>query len=74
VIDQMCRRFGDAPGVARGAHATTFAGVGDQEIVLTLVAVSSGEAMRENAAFVISAKGALDMGRRCFAVLSGGEF
>ena len=69
----MCRRFGHAPGVARGAHPTTFAGVGDQEIVLTLVAVSSSEAVGENAAFVIAAKSPFDMGRRCFTVLSAGE-
>lgn len=49
MIDQVRRRFGHAPGVARGAHATTFAGVGDQEIALTLVAVGARKTMRENA-------------------------
>ena len=30
--------------------------------------------MREDAAFKIAAEGSLDMGRRCFTVLSAGEF
>ena len=50
MIDQMRRRFGHAPRVAGGAYATTFAGVRDQEIVLALVAVSSGETVSEDAA------------------------
>ena len=41
--------------------------------MLTLVAVRSSEAVGEDAAFEIPAKGALDMGRRCFTVLSAGE-
>ena len=56
-----------------GAHATALAGVGDQEIVLALVAVGAGEAMRKDAAFEIAAEGSLDMGRRCFTVLAAGE-
>ena len=64
VIDQVRRCFGHAPGVARGAHATTFAGVRDQKIVLTLVAAGASKTVRENAAFESAAKGALDMGRR----------
>ena len=63
VIDQMRRCFGHAPGVTRGTNATTLARVRDQEIVLALITVRSGEAMRENSAFQILAKGALDMGR-----------
>ena len=39
MIDQVRRCFGHAPGVARGAHAATFAGIRDQEIVLALVAI-----------------------------------
>ena len=70
----MRRCFGYALGITRGAHATTLAGVGDQEIVLTLVAVSTCKTMRENSAFEVSAKGAIDMGRRCFTILSAGEF
>jgi len=49
VIDQVRRGFGHAPRVAGEAHATSFAGVCDQEIVLALVAVSSGEAVSEDA-------------------------
>ena len=60
----MRRRFGHAPSVALGAYATTLAGVGDQEIVLTLVTVGEGEAMRNDAALEIAAQGSLDMGRR----------
>ena len=74
VIDQVRRGFRHAPRIAGWTHATTFTGVGDQEIVLTLVAVSSGEAVGEDAAFEIATKGALDMGRRCFTVLAAGEF
>ena len=33
--------FGHVPVVARGAHATALAGLGDQEIVLALVAVAA---------------------------------
>ena len=73
MIDQVRGRFGHAPGVARGAHATALAGVGDQEIVLALVAVGAGESMRKDAAFEIAAEGSLDMGRRCFTVLAAGE-
>jgi hypothetical protein len=36
VIVQARRCFGHAPRVAGGAHASTFAGIGDQEIVVTL--------------------------------------
>ena len=78
------RGVGHAPGIAGGAYATTFAGVRDQEIVLTRVTVSvvallapfaslahyggvlsgAGKAVGEDAAFEISAKCPLDMGRR----------
>ena len=74
MIDQMRGSFGHAPRIARGTHATTFAGVGDQKIVLALVAVGAGEAVGEDAAFEIAAEGSLDMGRRCFTVLAAGEF
>ena len=73
MIDQMRGSFGHAPRIARGTHATTFAGVGDQKIVLALVAVGAGEAVGEDAAFEIAAEGSLDMGRRCFTVLAAGE-
>jgi len=56
VIDQMRRRFGHAPGVARGAYATTLARVGNHEIVLTLVTVGAGESIRDDAAFEITAQ------------------
>ena len=73
MIDQVRRCFGHAPGVAGGAHTTALAGVGDQEIELALVAVGASKTMREDAAFEIAAEGSLDMGRRCFTVLSAGE-
>ena len=74
MIDQKRRCFGHAPRVAEGAHTTALAGVRDQEIVLALVAVDSGEAVSKDAAFEIAAEGSLDMGRRCFTVLAAGEF
>ncbi len=61
MIDQMRRRFAHAPRIAGEAYATTFAGVRDPEIVLVLVAVGSGEAVGEDAAFEIPTIGALDM-------------
>jgi hypothetical protein len=45
--------FGHAPDVAGRAHATTFAGVRDQEIMLTLVAVRLSEAVADDAAVEI---------------------
>ncbi len=74
VIDQVRRCFGHAPRVAGRAHAATFAGAGDQEIVLALVTVSTSEAVSEDAAFEIAAKCSFDRGRRCFTALSAGEF
>ena len=56
MIDRVLRCSGHAPRVAGRAHVATFAGVCDQEIVLALVAVGSGEAVGENAAFEIAAK------------------
>jgi hypothetical protein len=49
------------------------AGIGDEELVLALVAVGAGEAIRKDAAFVIAAEGSLDMDRWCFTVLAAGE-
>ena len=74
VIDQICRRFCHPSGVAGGAHATTFAGVRDQEIVLTLVAVGASKSMPTNAAFAISAECLFDIGWWRFTVLAAGEF
>jgi hypothetical protein len=73
VIDQVRGYFGHAPGVARGAHTTTFAGVRDQEIVLALVAVRPGKAVSEDAILEIAAKCPFDMGRRCFPFLAADE-
>jgi hypothetical protein len=60
--------------VARGAHATTLAGVGDQEIVLALITVSAGKAVGEDGAFEIAAKAALDIRRWRLTGWPGGEF
>jgi len=51
-----------APRVAGRAHAAPFAGEGDQEVVPALVAMGAGEAVSENAAVEIAAKGLLNMG------------
>ena len=65
VIGKMRCRLDHAPRVAGGAHATAFAGKGDQEVVFALVTVGSGKAVGKNAAFEIAAKCLLDMrGRR----------
>lgn len=73
MIDQVRRRFYHAPGVAREAHATIFAGIRNQKIVLALVAAGASKTMREDAAFEVAAKSPFDMGRRCFTALSAGE-
>ena len=57
----MRGRFGHAPGVAGGAHATALAGVGDQEIMLALVAVGAGESVGEDAAFEIDRLGTVSI-------------
>ncbi len=53
MIDQVRHGFGHTPRVAGGAHAATFAGVFDREIVLALVAVGSEKAVSEDAALEI---------------------
>jgi hypothetical protein len=51
-----------ALGIAGRVHATTLAGVSDQEIMLTIVTVGTSETVGEDAAFEIAAKHPLDMG------------
>ena len=46
------------------ANATALTGIRDQEIVLALIAVGTGKAVGQDAAFEIAAKAALDIRRR----------
>ena len=65
----------DCVGIASpftGADATALAEVVNREIVLALVAVGASKTVGEDAAFEIAAEAALDMGRRCFTVLTAG--
>jgi hypothetical protein len=56
VIDQMGGGFDHAPGGARGADATTLAGVGDDEIVTAVGAAGTGKAVGEDAAVEVAAE------------------
>jgi hypothetical protein len=56
MIRQVCRRLYHAPGVARGAHATAFAGEGHEVVVATIIATGAGKAVGKDAAFEAFAK------------------
>jgi hypothetical protein len=58
----MRRCLHHAPGVARGADATAFAGIGHEVVVPAIVTPGSGKAMCKDAAFQILAKGLADIG------------
>ncbi len=58
--------LGHAPGVARGADPTAFAGEGDQEVVAALIAPRPREAVGQDAAFQEATPRALGMGRKAF--------
>jgi hypothetical protein len=62
VVRQVCGRLHHAPRVARGAHATAFAEIGDEVVVPAIVTPSSGKAVGKDAAFQIFAKGLADIG------------
>ena len=62
MIRQVRRRLHHAPCVARRAHATAFAGIGDEIVVTAIVTPGSGKAVRKDAAFQIFAKGLADIG------------
>ena len=53
VIRQVRRRLHHAPGVARGADATAFAGEGDEVVVAAIVAPGTSKAVRKDAALQI---------------------
>jgi len=62
MIAEVCRRLHHAPGIARGADATAFAGIGDEVVVSTIVTPRLGKTVRKDAAFQIFAKGLADIG------------
>ena len=59
MVRQMRCCLSHAPGVARGADATAFAGEGDQIVVPAGVTPGAGKAVGEDAAFEVFAKGVL---------------
>ena len=61
VIRQVRRRLHHAPGIARGAHASAFAGIGDEVVVPAVVTPRPGKAVGEDAALQILAKGLGDI-------------
>ena len=64
MIAEVRRRLHHAPGVARGADATAFAGTGNEVVVSTVITPRPGKAVRKDAAFQILAKGLTDVGLR----------
>ena len=62
MVREVCRRLHHTPGVARGAHATAFAGKGHKVVVAAVVTPGSGKAVGKDAAFQIFAKGLADIG------------
>ena len=61
MIAQVCCCLHHAPGVARGAHAPAFTGIGHEIVVPTIVTPRPGKPVRKNAAFQILAKGLTDI-------------
>ena len=61
VVRQVCRRLHHAPGVARGADATAFAGIGHEVVVSTVITPRPGKAVGKDAALQILAKGLSDV-------------
>ena len=56
VIREVCSRLHHAPGIARGANATAFAGIGHEVIVSTIVTPRPGKAVGKDAAFRTTAR------------------
>ena len=56
MIGQMHRRLHHAPRVARGAHASTFAGKGHEVVVRAVSAAGADKAVGKDAAFEVFAK------------------
>ena len=73
VIDEVRRGLHHAPGIARWADGPAMAGKGNQEVVPARSAMGARKAIRKDAAFEITAKGLLDIGRRCRRVGLGRE-
>ena len=61
MIRQMRGSLNHAPGVARGAYATAFAGIGHEVVVSAVVTPGPGKAMRKYAALQVFAKGLADI-------------
>ena len=51
MIRQVRRCLHHAPGVARGAHATAFAGEGQEVVMPAVITPGPGKAVGEDAAF-----------------------
>jgi hypothetical protein len=62
MIAEVRRRLHHAPRVARGAHAPTFAGEGDEVVVAAVITARAGKAVRKNAAFQVFAESLADIG------------
>jgi hypothetical protein len=62
MIAEVCRCLHHAPGVARGADTTAFAGIGDKIVVAAVITPGSGKAVGKDAAFEVFAKRLADVG------------
>ena len=62
MIRQLRSRLHHAPGIARGADASAFAGEGDEEVLSTIVTPRPGKAVGKDAALEIFAKPLADIG------------
>ena len=58
---EVCSRLHHAPGIAREADATAFAGIGHEVFVSTIVTPRPGKVLGKDAAFQIFAKGLADI-------------
>ena len=68
MICQVRRRLHHAPGVARGADATAFAGIGHEVVVAAVIAPGPGKAVGKDAALQILTKRLAYIGLGCVVV------
>ena len=67
-IRQMRSALHHAPGVARGAHASAFAGECDKEVVPTVITAGTRKAVGKDATFELLAKRLADVATWCVVV------
>ena len=73
MVDQVGGGLGHAPGVAGGTDTAPLAGESHQEVVTTLGAARPSKSMGQNAAFEVTSKLPLDVGRNRIIVPAFGR-